>query len=154
MRKSYIFLFFVSVLADRLTKWWALTSLQSGPMAVVPGLRFSFAWNRGISWGLFNSLSGAHFYLLTLAIVAVILFFSLHTVVEYRASRPIYYEILVLAGAISNLFDRLYYKAVVDFIDVYAGAWHWPTFNVADACIVVGIFGIITRGVLCARQKG
>jgi signal peptidase II len=150
---SYIFLFLLAVLFDRVTKWWALSTLPGNPIALFKGFSFSFAWNRGISWGLFGSLSGAHFYLLTAVIVAVILFFTLHTVIEYQSSHAIFFESLVLAGAASNLFDRIYYKAVIDFIDIYVGTWHWPTFNVADVCIVVGIFGIVGRGILCARER-
>lgn len=45
---------------------------------------------------------------------------------------------LVLAGAAGNLYDRAVYGFVVDFLDVYVGGWHWPAFNVADACITVG----------------
>ena len=63
------------------------------------------------------------------------------------------FEALVLSGAVSNFIDRLYYGAVVDFIDCYVAHWHWPTFNVADACIVVGIGGIIGRGLVWMLRK-
>ena len=45
---------------------------------------------------------------------------------------------LILAGAAGNLYDRVVYGFVVDFLDVYVGAWHWPAFNVADSCITTG----------------
>jgi signal peptidase II len=52
---------------------------------------------------------------------------------------------LVLGGSLSNLVDRLWYKAVLDFIELYIGPYSWPVFNVADVCIVIGIGGILLR---------
>ena len=60
---------------------------------------------------------------------------------------------MVIAGAVSNFFDRIYYGAVIDFIDFHYGAWHWPTFNIADMCIVMGIGGIFLRGISWKVKK-
>jgi len=49
----------------------------------------------------------------------------------------------ILAGAAGNLYDRLAYGYVVDFLDVYVGGWHWPAFNVADSCITVGALALL-----------
>ena len=53
---------------------------------------------------------------------------------------------MILGGALSNIFDRIYYKAVIDFIDVYLGIHHWPVFNVADSAICLGAFFLIWNG--------
>jgi signal peptidase II len=50
---------------------------------------------------------------------------------------------LVLSGAIGNVIDRIAYGAVVDFIDVYYGNWHWPAFNIADSAITIGVILLI-----------
>lgn len=157
MLKKYTGLFFGIILLDRLTKWWAVTNLSDRVVQVIPGLSLRLTWNRGVSWGLFNRASAWGFSFLTLFIALVIISFAIYTVSEYRHGTVIVFELCVLAGALSNFFDRMYYGAVVDFIDLYVPAqvhgWHWPTFNVADACIVIGIGGVIAKGVLCARRK-
>jgi len=149
----YPLVFFGTIFVDRLTKWWAVTVLPGGEIQLFPGLNFSLAWNRGVSWGLFGSSSPWGLYLLSSVIALVIVFFTAYTVIEYKHGRSIFLELIVIAGALSNFVDRLWYGAVVDFVDVYALHWHWPTFNIADACIVVGICGIAIKGVLCERQN-
>jgi len=141
------------ILLDRLTKWWVVTVLQEREIVLFPGVNFILAWNRGVSWGLFSSTSNLGFYLLSFFIAIVIIFFIMYTISEYRRGTLILFELLVIAGALSNFIDRLYYGAVVDFIDLYVYSWHWPTFNVADACIVIGIGGIVAKGFICVRKK-
>lgn len=141
------------MIADRATKCWALGNLQGQEQVVTSYLNFSFVWNRGVSWGMFNGSSALMFWGLTFAIAAVMGLFAGYTVMQHKRGELIFFETLVLSGAASNFFDRLYYGAVIDFIDFHAWGWHWPTFNVADACIVIGIGGIILRGFLWARSK-
>jgi signal peptidase II len=149
---SYWILFFVLVFLDRITKYLALMSPHV--LRVCSFLNFSFTWNRGVSWGIFGGASPSGFYLLSTLIAIVIVIFSVYTIMQYRLGEPVLFELFVLAGAISNFFDRIYYGAVIDFIDCHVGVWHWPTFNVADACIVIGAGGIIAKGLLCSVRKG
>ncbi|MBU1007997.1 signal peptidase II [Candidatus Dependentiae bacterium] len=149
---------FLGIIAlDRISKWLAVTVLGGRQVSLFPGLNFTLMWNRGVSWGLFNRSSYLGLYFLALFIAIVIVFFLVYTIHEYRRGTMILFELLVLAGALSNFFDRIYYGAVVDFIDIYVStgvwSWHWPTFNVADACIVVGMGGILVKGLLCERTK-
>ena len=144
----YPLIFFGTFLLDRLTKLWALTVLSSHPVPIFPGFNLQLAWNRGVSWGLFSGANRLGSYFLVTIILLIIIFFSLHTFYEYKKNRFIGFELFVLAGALSNLLDRLLFGAVIDFIDCYAYHWHWPTFNVADAAIVIGIGGIIMKGLL------
>jgi signal peptidase II len=143
----YTLLFGLVVLADRLSKYWAITSIRYNDISVSRFFDFSFGWNKGISWGIFNQSSRLGFILLTSFIAVIILIFLGYTVMEYLSGKKIYMEILVISGAVSNFFDRLYYGAVIDFIDFHYGALHWPTFNIADMCIVIGIGGIFIRGI-------
>lgn len=142
----YLFNFLFFLLFDRLTKSWALANIKDQAMSIFPGFNLSLSWNRGVSWGMFNKSSSFGFILLSIIIALVIIFFTAYTIFLYKKGKSIFLETLVLSGAISNFIDRIYYGAVVDFIDFYAGSWHWPTFNIADACIVIGIVGIIIRG--------
>jgi signal peptidase II len=120
------------VLADQLTKWWAVTRLTTGPVHVVGTLDFELARNTGSAFSLFQGESAL------LVVVALVLIAALLTMV-WRS--PSYGRAavlgLILGGALGNLADRLFrgdHGAVVDFVALH----FWPTFNVADACIVVG----------------
>lgn len=143
---------FISLfLLDRITKYVALSH---APVEVCRYLTISLSWNRGISWGMFDGTSRLGFVVLTAFIATVLIFFLLYVRAVYKEGRPIWYEIMVLAGAVSNMIDRVYYGAVIDFIDVHVGAWHWPTFNIADACIVLGVGGmLVSEGMIWKRQK-
>lgn len=97
--------------------------------------------NEGAAWGLFQNLSekvrNAFFTLVSLAAVGFILGYYRKLRREQRYSQVAL--ALLLSGAVGNFIDRLARGYVVDFIDWYARGWHWPTFNVADSCIVVGV---------------
>ena len=64
---------------------------------------------------------------------------TIHALYMLRNGEQIVGELLVLSGACSNLVDRFVYGAVLDFIDLYVGPWHWYTFNLADTWVVVGV---------------
>ena len=120
------------VLADQLTKWWALNRLSSGPIHVIGTLDLELARNTGASFSLFQ---GKAFILVPVAVVVVVVL----GVVAWRAPTAGRAAILglILGGALGNLCDRFFrgdHGAVVDFIALH----FWPTFNVADSCIVIG----------------
>ncbi len=128
---------------DRLSKLWALNNLRYENIAVFKGLNFSFILNRGVSFGIFGSSSPFIFYSLTALIFLVISFFVWFSISEYKRGVNISWHVFIIAGAYSNLLDRILYKGVVDFIDFYVGTWHGPTFNVADIFIIMGVLGIL-----------
>lgn len=134
--------------ADRLSKGIAITELTQGPYTVFPGFNLSLALNKGISWSLLSAHSTYSSAALFCMVLAVILLFGWVTVREHQAGNSIVWQSLVLAGALSNLVDRLLYGGVVDFIDFHWGAWHFATFNIADICIVVGISFLVKRIVI------
>jgi signal peptidase II len=139
-------LFFVAVVADILTKEWALHNLMYKTISVCKGLNVSLVFNRGITWGLLSFRSDVAFHILTALIFVVVLLFIVHTFyVVQRCQQCVFFEFLILAGAFSNLLDRLLHQGVVDFIDVYIGSFHWAIFNLADAYVVVGVIGILIR---------
>ena len=97
--------------------------------------------NAGAAWGLFQEMSegarNAFFTVVSLAAVAFILFYYRRLRREQRYAQLALS--MLLAGAMGNFVDRLARRYVIDFIDWYAGSYHWPTFNVADSLIVVGV---------------
>lgn len=128
---------------DRLSKLVAFNKLQYESIIMSDYLSFDMHWNRGISfsWLHFNSPLG--FSILTLFIIGVIGLFLWYTHSELIAKKSIFFEVMVLAGALSNLIDRFTYGAVLDFIDVHLNNWHFPIFNFADIFICLGVLGII-----------
>ncbi|HUY66715.1 MAG TPA: signal peptidase II [Acidimicrobiales bacterium] len=120
------------VAADQLTKWWATVHLARGPVHLVGTLDLELARNTGASFSLFE---GQAAFLVPLAVLLA----AVLTVMVWRASSVTRAAIfgLILGGALGNLSDRLFrgdHGAVVDFVALH----FWPTFNVADASIVVG----------------
>jgi signal peptidase II len=97
--------------------------------------------NPGVAFGIFASLQMEYKALIfvgisTVAIIAILVIFH-QTPVE--KTRVHYGLILIFSGAVGNLIDRIQYSEVVDFLDFYVRNFHWPAFNVADACITIGV---------------
>ncbi len=120
------------VTADQLTKSWAVDRLARGPVHVLGPLDFELSYNTGASFSLFTGAS------LWLALVALVLVGALGVFVFRSPTRGRAAALgLVVGGALGNLSDRAFrahHGAVVDFVALHV----WPTFNVADSCIVVG----------------
>jgi signal peptidase II len=114
----------------------------TGPHTVwEPWWSMRYVENPGAAWGLFQDMSeglrNAFFLVVSLAAVAFILGYYQRLKLEQR-----YVQValaLLLSGAVGNFIDRLARRYVIDFIDWHAGSYHWPTFNVADSLIVVGV---------------
>lgn len=142
---------------DQWTKNIALKVLAKiDAMFVNPLLNFSLQWNKGISFSLMSVDSTWGVLSLTAGIVVVIVLFAFYAWGQYRLGKPLYAEMLVLAGAVSNIVDRVRYGAVVDFIDVHYRDWHFATFNVADIFICLGITWLVLsqiKEVYDARTK-
>ena len=114
-------------------------------------LNFAYTLNHGMSFGLFNTDSGlnaAAFALVATVIVAALLVWLTRTR-DPLLSLAIG---LVVGGAVGNVIDRLVRGAVVDFIDVHIGRWHWFVFNLADAAISVGVGLMLIDGLRGRRE--
>ncbi|HEY8965967.1 MAG TPA: signal peptidase II [Candidatus Methylacidiphilales bacterium] len=121
---------------DQGTKAWALSRFVVQDREIIPGwLNLTLAWNTGVAFSL---LKGHNGWLLLLVLVLIGAGCVLARKVDWRPAGTNVLFALFAAGALGNLIDRIARGAVVDFIDVHAGAHHWPTFNVADSCITVG----------------
>ncbi|HJS38486.1 MAG TPA: signal peptidase II [Burkholderiales bacterium] len=137
------------VLADRLAKWLMLGWLRPGESVEVTGFfNLVLVYNRGAA---FSFLAGAPGWQ-TPFFVAVALIAS--GVVSWLLLRHPRQRLLcaglalILGGALGNLWDRLAWGAVADFLDLHAFGWHWPAFNVADSAITVGAALVIVEGFL------
>lgn len=126
---------------DQTTKSWAVSRLRfDGPMEVIPGfLNFSYAYNTGVAFSLLSDNGDpGRWGLSMVGIIAgiLVLFFFWRT--PRSDDRMLGSLVLLLAGIIGNVTDRIRLGFVIDFIDVQFGSWHYPTFNVADISICVG----------------
>ena len=114
-------------------------------------LNIYLIWNEGIAFGLF-SLDDKYFYnILTLIILIVIIIIS-YLVAKNKGFKR-YSLIFILGGAIGNFFDRIFYKAVPDFIDFHIGNFHWFIFNVSDIFITIGVICMITLELISKNDK-
>ena len=129
---------------DRITKIYLINLQADGTdidFYIYPFLNFYLVWNTGIGFGLASLETNIYYHILTLliAIINIGLIFLL-----IRSKKVYTYLIaLIIGGSLGNLFDRIYYYAVPDFIDLHLGNYHWFIFNVADIFITVGIIGLV-----------
>jgi signal peptidase II len=142
-RLPYALLVVAVLTVDRWTKLLIQKRFElNGSISVIDGLfNITYVRNTGVAFGIFSSISSpAKTVLLSVftACAAVV-------VVTYSVRSPARNRLLqialslILGGALGNLYDRLVYSYVVDFIELYAGSYHWPSFNVADSAISIGV---------------
>ena len=104
-------------------------------------LNIYLIWNEGIAFGLFSFYQDNLYNILTVIILIIILIILFFLIKAEGLKK--YALLMVFGGAIGNLFDRIFYKAVPDFIDFHVGNFHWFIFNVSDIFITVGIIFLI-----------
>ncbi len=127
------------VVLDQAVKYLALSYLAAGPVTLIPGLAdLVLVYNRGAAFGSFANLGFGPNLLIVLSLIALgVIVFVLFS--QFAAKRTMQICLgSVAGGAVGNLIDRFRIGAVVDFVDVYVGSWHWPAFNVADMGITIG----------------
>ncbi|MEX0939913.1 MAG: signal peptidase II [Candidatus Babeliales bacterium] len=142
IRNSRLFLLLISI--DQLSKWLVLKYCIFGvTYKIFSIVSCKLVFNRGIAFGLFNCSEKHAFIGVSLAIIVVYqLFVGYFFIGNCRRSFESLKigELLILAGGLSNIIDRLMHAGVVDFILLSYHGWAWPIFNIADACIVLGVF--------------
>ncbi len=94
-------------------------------------------WNNGVSFGMFSSYEYSK--IIFSAIVALILIIMLIWLYRNKNIYLTYAIAFIIGGAIGNLFDRLKYGAVADFLDFHLASYHWPAFNIADSFVFIGV---------------
>ena len=114
-------------------------------------LNIHLIWNEGIAFGLFSFNENNLYNFLTFLIFLVIIFIIFLIRNSDLISR--YALLLVLGGALGNFFDRLFYKAVPDFIDFHVGNFHWFIFNIADIFITAGVLFLIFIEIIGNNKK-
>ena len=134
----------VIFLTDRISKIYILKIAEFESVVdiyLTPYLNFYLIWNKGIAFGLFSFEENFIYQSISLAIfiISVVLIIMIINSDGFKN----YSLILILGGATGNLFDRIYYSAVPDFIDLHIKGFHWFIFNVADIFITIGVICLI-----------
>lgn len=141
--------------ADRLSKWWVVDVYDlanKSPVDLLPFLNLTLVWNRGISLGMFQvDGDGGRYFLIALTgaisiFIAVWLFRAKEKILNIGLG-------LILGGAVGNIWDRLEYAAVADFLHFFIGGWSFYIFNIADAAITVGVILLLWDALLLSQKK-
>ncbi len=126
---------------DRYSKIEIINNFSDTSVYLNDFLNFDLIWNTGIGFGLLKSNTALFYNLISILIglVVIILFFL---ALRSKSFDKIIYSIII-GGALGNFYDRVFYNAVPDFIDIHYRNFHWFTFNIADIFITVGIIALI-----------
>ena len=145
--KKFFFSFIIVLIIfafDRFSKFYILNLAEAEKYVDIyfnSFLNFHLIWNTGIGFGLFSSSSNIYYHLITFFIVLIniIILVMILKLNNYK----IFFLSMILGGSLGNLFDRIYYYAVPDFIDLHYNNFHWFIFNVADIFITLGVICLI-----------
>ena len=126
---------------DRYSKIEIINNFSDTSVYLNDFLNFDLIWNTGIGFGLLKSNTALFYNLISILIglVVIILFFL---ALRSKSFYKIIYSIII-GGALGNFYDRVFYNAVPDFIDIHYRNFHWFTFNIADIFITLGIIALI-----------
>ena len=141
-------------LADRISKVYILkiAELESTvDIYITQYLNLYLIWNKGIAFGLF-SYNESFFYNVITCIIAIITVVILVMIIKNEGFKK-YSLLLILGGSLGNLFDRIYYSAVPDFIDLHINNFHWFIFNFADIFITIGVICLILDEIIINSKK-
>ena len=137
-------LVFLIFLIDRISKIYVIhldQKLLGSEIFSSKFLNINLIWNNGIAFGLLNFEKENLYNLLTALILIIIIFIALMSINTKGFKK--FSFLIILGGAIGNVFDRIFTKAVPDFIDFHIGNFHWFIFNIADIFITFGLIFLI-----------
>lgn len=149
-----IFTILLSFIVDRITKILAINFFLSNNIDSFyfnSFLNFILIWNRGIAFGLLESEN--FIYHLITFFIFLILFCLFFLLLKSKFLFEKFFYALIIGGAFGNFFDRLYYGAVPDFIDIHYKNFHWFTFNISDMLITIGILGLLILDTFKYKNK-
>ncbi len=137
---------------DRVSKIYVIGLIQSQEREIFlyDFLNLTLNWNTGIAFGLLSSNANLFYHLVSALILLIIVYLIYLMVVSDNSSKIILS--LIVGGAVGNLYDRLTFFAVPDFIDFHIENYHWFTFNVADIFISIGVLFMILKEFLFKKD--
>ena len=147
LRKNFIInlsLILLIFLLDRISKIYVIfldKKFLGSEIFSSKFLNIQLFWNEGIAFGLFSLKQGKLYNFLTI-IIMILIILILYLAFKSNGIKK-YSLLLIFGGAIGNLYDRIFYNAVPDFIDLHIGNFHWFIFNLADIFITIGVIFMI-----------
>ena len=141
-------------LADRISKLYILSILEdlgNVNININSYINLILIWNSGIGFGLLSFDQLEMYNLMTILIIFINLLI-VYLIIKSK-DKSAYFFLIILGGSLGNLFDRIYYSAVPDFIDISYKGYHWFVFNVADIFISLGIICLIFAELLNYKKK-
>ena len=135
---------------DRYTKLFIINNFTENTYYLNNYINLDLVWNTGIGFGLFSSNSDI-IYNLTSFLIIMVIICLIYFLIRSEKYEKIIYSIIV-GGALGNFYDRMFFKAVPDFIDLHYKNFHWFTFNLADIFITLGIIAFLFKEIFKANQ--
>ena len=139
---------------DRISKFYVISQSEknlSYDLFESKFLNINLVWNEGIAFGLL-SFDKNHLYNLLTILIIVLIIIIFFMILRSKGLKK-YSLLMVLGGALGNLYDRIYFKAVPDFIDFHIGNFHWFIFNVSDIFITLGVISMIILELLDNKNE-
>ena len=154
-RNFFYFCIIITIfLVDRISKLWMISlsnSVDTPKIELLPFINLHLIWNKGIAFGLFSFSEKSNYNLLTVLIL-IIIFVVFWMIIRTKGLEK-YGFLMVFGGSLGNVYDRLFYSSVPDFIDIYYKNFHWFVFNVADIFITVGVLMLIINEITIKNHK-
>ena len=150
---NFLIIFFIFFL-DRISKIYILNIAENQGIVDItlnPFLNIILVWNSGIGFGLLQFDERFAYNLITILIL-IINFVIIYLLLNAEKFHKILFA-MILGGSFGNFYDRIYYSAVPDFIDLNYNGYHWFVFNVADIFISIGIFALIFHEVFRKKNE-
>jgi len=144
----------IMIIADQFTKLLIIEYLMIPPRIIYINEYFNLVltWNNGISFGLFNNDSKFNALVISVIGIGIVLF--LIGLLSRAETKKLKIGLgLIIGGAIGNIIDRGIYGAVMDFLDIHIGNYHWPAFNIADSCITIGAIILVIDSLFSQKQN-
>ena len=143
-KKNFFVNFFLTIIIfslDRFSKFYVISQSETN-LFISQFLNINLIWNDGIAFGLFSFEKEIYYNILT-GVIILITFIIFWMITRTEKLEKIAF-ISIFGGSLGNIFDRLYYKSVPDFIDIHINNFHWFIFNVADIFITLGVILLIS----------
>ena len=149
-----LFIILVIFFLDRISKFYVISQSEknlSYDLFQSKFLNISLIWNEGIAFGLL-SFEKDHFYNILTILILIVVILILFMIFKSEGLKK-YSLMMILGGALGNLYDRIFFGAVPDFIDFHVGNFHWFIFNVSDIFITLGVIFLITLELNINKKK-
>ena len=156
LKKTFIYfgIILLIFLVDRISKIYILSILENSGFVDIninQFINFILVWNSGVGFGLFSFEQSTIYNLIT-SIIILINLIIIYLIIKTKDFSK-YFYLIILGGSLGNLFDRIYYSSVPDFIDISYKGYHWFVFNIADIFISLGIICLIFAELLNYKKK-